>query len=516
MADEKSKELWRKAVELQQSAIGADRDLEDEMRQLTPAPGYSMSAGPSSIGQAIFGQTSGAESAEREAAGKRAEAEAIEYDEQVRRQRGVQTAQEQERTALLGGTPNSTEPLSSAPTGLQPTKRTVEGMEYPPDVLARRAELADKRIAIENEIAGRRGQMAANAINMAKQVSQRRHAAEALAKGGEKYAQEYMRRLSAAYDEAEINIASLRVDPQRWEEDTPALAQVLMALASSAFSFFSGGQGPNPVVALIDRAIERDVQAQMANAEMQMKAAGMQIDRERTLGELGTAMHSAMYERTLNTVEAILQEGGLEAQGEEQYIMAQQLMDKAIQARMAAYDATARTYTETSESPAGQTKPMNITYDNANDYGKKVATVKKGLDLMQRVRAAGNIDMLDATRLISFLKNDDRAAADLKADLLSFIREISRGTVEVGNFSQSDAKVIENTIMSAKWDQSERWFQKLLDATRLSVEQLESQYDASGRPAALTPHYNDLRSSVVAAFAPKKSQPRSANSGRAK
>jgi hypothetical protein len=506
---------WDESVEAGQAAVEARNagPSYSDFSSMTPG-GPGMGAGPSVIGQWLFGKTQGAEAAGLEAKSKRLEADASEEDERVRRQRGVYTEQERREVEsapnIVGSSPNATTPLSAAPGDPQLASETVEGVQYPEGIAEQRMRLADALMQAEKEMAGRRGQAATIAINTAKQAAAQRHAAEAIGRGGEKYAREYMRNLSAAYDEAELNIASLRVDPQRWEEDTPALAQVLMAIASSAFSFFSGGQGPNPVVALIDRAIERDMQAQMANIQNKLKASQLGIEKEQVLGELGTAMHSAMYERALNTVESIIKEGGLAEDAELQAATMQGLMANAIKARISAYDASAQKYSRVYKAASAEGQGTQLKPNVIVDYGKRVAVVIEGLDLLDKVKETGS-NKISQTRVYSLLTGSEEA--DLRADLLGYIRKLSRAEgVEVGNFSQSDAKVIENLIDSARWDQAARRIEQLFNKTGNAIESLESDYaglrGAGYDTRAFDPHLARVKERIL--------RQRSKDSGRAK
>jgi hypothetical protein len=103
--------------------------------------------------------------------------------------------------------------------------------------------------------------------------------------------------LQDAFDQAAIDMDSVRVDPPRWETATPALAQVFMALASSTFAFFSGGRGVNPVVSLIENAIDRDFRAQIKNADTKLKKINLGLDGAIVRDKLAATVETAMYER---------------------------------------------------------------------------------------------------------------------------------------------------------------------------------------------------------------------------
>lgn len=496
MADDpKSKELWEKyrgASELQANAESKLRRSMEANEPFWPQPG-------------VLGDERALEDevAAQSAMAAESRATADLYDQGVRKERGVYAPYEEKPPAIIGPTQSATDPLTAAPDALQPTKREETGIAYPPGYEEQRAQLQDELLAVEKEVAGRRGQAATYAINAAKDASLKRQAAEYLAEGGEEYARQHMQRLANAYDEAELNIASLRVDPQRWEQDTPALAQVLMAIASSAFSFFSGGQGPNPVVALIDRAIDRDMKAQMVNAENQLKAAGMGIEKEQVLGQLGTAMHSAMYERALNTMEAILKEGGAMSSAEEHAAALQGLVANAIKARIAAYDAHAVKYKNTYDQPGGG-GGVKITYTDAEKYAQKVGAMREGTrlvgELAQVVKDGAQDNPITRSKAWNYLtsifedgydkdgKPVKLSSGDIAAQVESFATRLARATgSDVGNFAVQETDRFIRAVRGQQWNSAQIELQNIFSKIEANRKEQRALMSGLGNPTALKP-----------------------------
>lgn len=290
---------------------------------------------------------------------ERSRAEAIAADELVRKERGIpldvvnpqqqQPQQQEPQVQQDDGIPFLAGPEVT-------TKRTV----FTDEIEQERQGFLTAAAEARKQLEGYSGQAATSARNTARQLSSQRIAADLVAKGGEEYAREAMSRLASAYDEADINMASLRVDPKRWEDSTPALAQILMGVASSAFSFFTGGSGPNPVVQLIDRAIERDVQAQMANIDIAMKRSNAKIEREEEMMKLGSALNASMYQRAVNAYEHILKSGNLEMQGMEHAAALQELYAKSQDAMLKNYDVHAMDVVTKMDGQQGQLQDSQL------------------------------------------------------------------------------------------------------------------------------------------------------------
>jgi hypothetical protein len=221
---------------------------------------------------------------------------------------------QQQRSAMpevdpLTGLPG--EPMAGAGFSAPQQPTTFEEHSYaysslPPEMEAQRKQYEQdllRQQAEQRSYSSERMELAKSSAKQA--VTQRRYMQDILEKG-EKAAQLNVESLARAYDQADKDVASIRVDPRRWEKDTPALAQVLMALGSSAFAFFTQGRGVNPIIQLIDRAIDRDMDAQMQNVKAKLGSSQMKLQKEEHLGRIQAALYASMHLRAQSALENML------------------------------------------------------------------------------------------------------------------------------------------------------------------------------------------------------------------
>lgn len=120
---------------------------------------------------------------------------------------------------------------------------------------------------------------------------------------------ESQERLQAAYAKVDLDMAKLKIDPNRWEKETPAFTQALMLIGAGAFGFITKGKTANPILGLMDRAIQKDVDAQMVNYDLAMKRSGMQLKSEHDREYARQKMQAAMWGRAVHGLNAIAQAG---------------------------------------------------------------------------------------------------------------------------------------------------------------------------------------------------------------
>ena len=375
--------------------------------------------------------------------------------------------------------------LNSGPSGEQQSSgwgySTPEAAQEASDIQA----LAAKARA---DLSGYMGGIAANVRSRGRQMSAQREALEGLSVGGEEEARRRVSLMQQAFDEADVDLASLRVDPKRWEEDTPAVAQVLMALASSAFAFFSGGQGPNPVVQLIDKAIDRDIKAQMVNMQNKLKSSQLGIEKQEVLGKMEGNLRAAMYQRVLNTMEGMSNETREEMAAMQIAQAAQGVYDSALQAEMARLEPYKVQYQNRSEFGGGGAGKQ-LTSDFIAKKAQSMAPILQGARLAGQVQdlidEGGSIDPVRSSGFVNKIATliyDDPAIAksgDLKARIQSFATRMARATgVDVGNFAQSEAKRFIQAIEGRRWNIAKTTFNAIMESVADQVGVMDEEMKA--------------------------------------
>lgn len=139
-----------------------------------------------------------------------------------------------------------------------------------------------------------------------------------------------MDRLKAVYQKVDLDMAKLKVDPNRWEKETPAFTQALLLIAAGAFGFITKGKGSNPILGILDRAIQKDVDAQMVNYDLALKRAGMQVKGVEQQEYARAKMQAAMWDRAVHGLNAITENG----KSELAIIQAQMMLDQAEEERL--------------------------------------------------------------------------------------------------------------------------------------------------------------------------------------
>ena len=278
----------------------------------------------------------------------------------------LQAAQEavehHQRTVALNAGPNA----------------SPEGAEGPSDGFVGMA--ADR---LEKEMDGYNGASATRVRNLARMQSMQTQIMHSIGMEGEHRTRARIMDLQEAYDEAIVDLGSLRVDPKRWEEDTPAVAQVLMALASSAFAFFSGGQGPNPIVQLIDKAIDRDVKAQMSSINSKMRATGLGLEKEEALAKMEAGLTSSMYQRVMNVTESMMQESQLLGQSEDMVNAHTAIMQRGLEVEMKRLKLYADIRERAAKQQAlGGSEPVKWDDPKA---GEQITASTQGIDALDRI-----------------------------------------------------------------------------------------------------------------------------------
>ena len=120
-------------------------------------------------------------------------------------------------------------------------------------------------------------------------------------------AEENMRNLADMYAAAEEDVRSLRINPRKWEQETPAFTKALLLIGAGAFGYLTKGQGPNPLLQIIDRAIQADVDAQMKNAELNFKKGALKVNKELGMQKARTALTTALQQRAFHVFEKLNQ-----------------------------------------------------------------------------------------------------------------------------------------------------------------------------------------------------------------
>lgn len=270
-------------------------------------------------------------------------------------------------------------------------------------------------------------------------------------------AQQRAEELQAAFDQAAIDMESVRVNPQRWEQATPALAQVFMAIASSAFAFFSGGRGVNPVVALIDRAIQRDVQAQMANADTKMSAIEKKLGGAQVRTKLQSTLEAAMYERAVQGLNFMVQNSRDESARAMSAAAYQEALSKAHDVHVDRIDQ----YVKLASTPVPQGKQLKPDFiaKQTQDMGTIMEGTRLVGDIAQLVRQDKGLNPITRTALYSQaadLLGFDTEAGNLDAQIESFATRIARATkVDVGNFAQQEARRFIDAVRGKQWDKAQ-------------------------------------------------------------
>jgi hypothetical protein len=119
---------------------------------------------------------------------------------------------------------------------------------------------------------------------------------------GQVQAMENLTKLHRLYEAADNDVRKLRVNPRRWEKETPTLTKAFLLLGAGAFGFITKGKGPNPLLNIIDRAIQKDIDAQMANANIKLKGHQMEINKELGMQRARFALQTAMEQRAFNVL----------------------------------------------------------------------------------------------------------------------------------------------------------------------------------------------------------------------
>lgn len=418
------------------------------------------------------------------------------------------------RDATAPPAPERTAPLFSGPRDTGPSRTssfTSSGTRFAnPESEAEYRELHQMAAALREEAAGRRGHMATEVENRAITMSQQRAAMNLLAESGEEEARSRMAEIAKAYDEAEVDMASLRVDPRRWEQDTPALAQVLMGIGSAAFAFFTGGQGVNPIVALIDRAIERDTDAQMANMKAKLGAHQVGMEKQELLNKLEGNIRASMWQRGLNAYEGMVVEGQMQMQAQDQMDASTAMMDKATEARIASLQPYIQQYSATTQTAAAGGGGKQLTAKFISDYVTGAGVADEGLDLAEQIAIleskgqgitpiTGNAFL---TKVGTLLGATDGKAMELRRKVESYATRLARANkVEVGNFAVQEAKRFIEAVRGGSWDTVSSSFVNIVRSLRLhqqgKVQEAEalhsSGYDVHGLAPTVQGVYERLQ-----------------------
>lgn len=125
--------------------------------------------------------------------------------------------------------------------------------------------------------------------------------------GGVEAAQANIKNIAQAFKDVDGDMAKMRVDPRKWEKETPALTKALLLIGAGAFGWITKGRGPNPLIQLIDRAIERDVDSQMKNVDIGVKRGKQKILGAEMENSARSTLAAAYYQRAMLAYDAMSQ-----------------------------------------------------------------------------------------------------------------------------------------------------------------------------------------------------------------
>lgn len=260
--------------------------------------------------------------------------------------------------------------------------------------------------------------------------------------------------LQRAFDQAALDLDSVRIDPQRWEKSTPALAQVFMALASSAFAFFSGGRGVNPVVALIDRAIDRDVKAQMANADIKLKKSNMGVQGAILRQRLESTIQTAMYERAAQGLRTMMENSRDETS---RAMATAAYQEEVAKLKDVSAERLEKAYIQAQPAAAATNKlPPDYIKKTVADIGPMMegAHLVRGLATMiQQDRGLTPVTRNQLYVQAGALLGLDPSAGNIDAQIESFATRLARATgADVGNFAQEESRRFISAVRGKEWD----------------------------------------------------------------
>lgn len=135
---------------------------------------------------------------------------------------------------------------------------------------------------------------------------------DALQERGIKDLQSASDNIRATFMKADMDLAKLKIDPNRWEKETPAMTQALMLIAAGAFGFITKGRSANPILGIMDRAIQKDVDAQMTNYQLAMERNKLKVKNAYDEAYARQQLRTAMWNRAAHQMGMIEQNGKTE------------------------------------------------------------------------------------------------------------------------------------------------------------------------------------------------------------
>lgn len=254
--------------------------------------------------------------------------------------------------------------------------------------------------------------------------------------------------MEEAFNSADRDLASMRVDPNKWEKETPTLSKVLLAVATGIHGFTSKGRGPNPIMGLIENAIDRDVDAQEKNIAIRAKRIKMGMEFKNRQAQVRSALHAAYYERALGAVEQVKYHAKNERTALNAQALEAELAAKAKLAMANYYGESVKAAT----APVG--KPLK-----AGDVEKQisnVAVIERGANILERVRklteSGEGLGRISASKIGQLLGLKGGGEID---QIKAFARQMGRALgTDKGNFAEKEGEVMVRAMLEGRWDRA--------------------------------------------------------------
>lgn len=398
----------------------------------------------------------------------------------------------QDQQSQLGGYPMAGDPM-------QPQEQAVP--HYTPEQQAEIEEgtAAGERFAHEivDRSVTQMDPMVAAAATMAAERAAMMDLMGEIQERGMKGLEDASVRIKAAYDKADLEMSQLKVDPRRWEKETPAMTQALLLMASTAFGFITKGQGPNPILQIMDRAIQRDTDAQVTNYELAMKRAGLQIKSVEEQEYARQKIQTALWSRAVHSLNAMTENSRSELQLR-QLSEGARLSQQQLQVQwQKLYQDAYRTQLAASGAAGPQAPTTRITPKFVQDYATSTQQALGGYDLLDRMgeaMAEGKSNNA-ITRGLSRVFGGTDSVGDLHKEYEAVARAVQRALgFDKGNLALKEAEALLNSMAGVNWidkfPQQYRTMTKVMDRLRVGLDDTVKNLGPNGE--ALIPMQQSL------------------------
>ena len=365
------------------------------------------------------------------------------------------------------------------------------------DVAAQAEDFQNQAYQMEMARATTLDDKAAETRASGKKIAAQSQIAQALKTRGLDEMEGFSKDLEDAYLQADMDLASMRVDPNKWEKETPVLSKVLLTIAAGISGYTSGGRGANPIVGLIERSIDRDVAAQEKNIMLRLKRSKNKVDFTERMGQVRTALYAGYYERAESVVQAIAQNSKTELSALNAQALGQGIRSKAMLAKAAYYHTTLETAMKYRAAEAKANAPGKTTSDFVEKQSSNVGTIEAGArligqldDLKKQNKGLGRVE---SSKIAQLFGMDPGATED---ELVAYARQLGRALgTDKGNFAEKEGEVMVRALLGGKWDRAERARRNISKQLNILAKNWNATYEghkASNRHRELEPSYKRL------------------------